>query len=154
MVMEVLQGCGNFISIPISSSSSTTTKTKTSTCVVSCNLVTPRRTIIFSGVASYLLQLSPIQSLALAQQQQQQELDETQQEEDRVVRLFEETIPSVVCIKDLELVDNPKSSDEVMMLDGETAKVEGTGSGFIWDKFGHIVGYPSLLFYESYNTLL
>ncbi|GJV39217.1 protease Do-like protein 5, chloroplastic [Tanacetum coccineum] len=136
MVMEVLKGCGNFISIPIFSSSSTTktkTTTKTSTCVVSCNLVTTRRTIVFSGVASYLLQLSPIQSLALAQQQQ--DLDETQQEEDRVVRLFEETIPSVVCIKDLELVDNPKSSDEVMMVDGETAKVEGTGSGFIWDKY-------------------
>nr|GEZ47650.1 protease Do-like 5, chloroplastic [Tanacetum cinerariifolium] len=53
--------------------------------------------------------------------------------------IMRETIPSVVCIKDLELVDNPKSSDEVMMVDGETAKVEGTGSGFIWDKFGHIV---------------
>lgn len=132
MVMEVLHGYGNSIPIPISSS--TKTKPKTS-CVVSCNLVTTRRTIIFSGVASYLLQLSPIQSVALAQQ----ELDETQQEEDRVVRLFEETIPSVVCIKDLELVDNPKSSDEVVMVDGVKAKVEGTGSGFIWDKFGHIV---------------
>ena len=87
MVMEVLQGCGNFISIPISSSTTTTTTT-TSSCVVSCNLVTTRRTIIFSGVASYLLQLSPIQSVAVAQQQQQ-DLDETQQEEDRVVRLFE-----------------------------------------------------------------
>lgn len=31
------------------------------------------------------------------------------------------------------------------MVDDEKAKVEGTGSGFIWDKFGHIVGYQSLL---------
>ncbi|GJX31186.1 hypothetical protein Tco_0241041, partial [Tanacetum coccineum] len=39
----------------------------------------------------------------------------------------------------LELVDNPKSSDEVVMVDGEKEKVKGTGSGFIWDKFSDIV---------------
>lgn len=31
-----------------------------------------------------------------------------------------------------------------MLVDGEYAKVEGTGSGFVWDKFGHIVGTPFL----------
>lgn len=50
----------------------------------------------------------------------------------------------MVFIKDLEIVDNPKTSDEVEMVDDQKAKVEGTGSGFIWDKFGHIVGYRSL----------
>ncbi|PWA91760.1 peptidase S1C, Peptidase S1, PA clan [Artemisia annua] len=43
--------------------------------------------------ASYLLQLSPIQSVALAQQQE--DLDETQQEEDRVVRLFEVDVEGI-----------------------------------------------------------
>lgn len=47
---------------------------------------------------------------------------------------------SVVFIKDLELTKVPKSSSKGAMLnDDEDAKVEGTGSGFIWDKFGHIV---------------
>ncbi|XP_057429802.1 protease Do-like 5, chloroplastic isoform X2 [Lotus japonicus] len=51
-----------------------------------------------------------------------------------------ETSPSVVFIKDLELTKVPKtSSDQVMLNEDEDAKVEGTGSGFIWDKFGHIV---------------
>jgi hypothetical protein len=34
----------------------------------------------------------------------------------------------------------PKTaSNEVVLDEDEDAKVEGTGSGFIWDKFGHIV---------------
>lgn len=33
----------------------------------------------------------------------------------------------------------PKGSEEVTLIEDENAKVEGTGSGFIWDKFGHIV---------------
>lgn len=32
-----------------------------------------------------------------------------------------------------------------MLIEDENVKVEGTGSGFIWDKFGHIVGIPSLV---------
>ncbi|TXG47956.1 hypothetical protein EZV62_027250 [Acer yangbiense] len=51
-----------------------------------------------------------------------------------------ETSPSVVSIQDLELANNRKStSNEVLPIDDENAKVEGKGSGFIWDKFGHIV---------------
>lgn len=53
---------------------------------------------------------------------------------------LQETSQSVVFIKDLELTKVPKTSSEEVVLDeGEDAKVEGTGSGFIWDKFGHIV---------------
>ncbi|XP_055820113.1 protease Do-like 5, chloroplastic [Solanum dulcamara] len=61
-----------------------------------------------------------------------------QQEEDTLVHLFQETSPSVVFIKDLELTKGSNDSTKVLA-DDENAKVEGTGSGFIWDKFGHIV---------------
>ncbi|KAE9594582.1 putative peptidase Do [Lupinus albus] len=62
-------------------------------------------------------------------------------QEDNLVQLFKETSASVVFIKDLELSKVPKaSSNEIMQLnEEEDAKVEGTGSGFIWDKYGHIV---------------
>ena len=54
--------------------------------------------------------------------------------------LSQEASPSVVFIKDLELTKVPKTSpNELMLNEDEDAKVEGTGSGFIWDKFGHIV---------------
>ena len=44
-------------------------------------------------------------------------------------------------IKDIEIDKNLKnaSSEEFMVREDNSAKVEGTGSGFIWDKFGHIV---------------
>ncbi|KAF8029005.1 hypothetical protein BT93_E1627 [Corymbia citriodora subsp. variegata] len=74
---------------------------------------------------------------ALAEQKPE---DELQQEEDRVVRIFQETSPSVVFIKDLELAKSSKgSSGEALPIEDKDAKLEGTGSGFIWDKFGHIV---------------
>lgn len=99
-----------------------------------------RKAIIFSAsfVASYLHfhKNSVPFSVDLANAQQE---DGLEQEEDRVVQLFQETSPSVVFIKDLEIVKNAKSSDEIVPIDDEIAKVEGTGSGFIWDKFGHIV---------------
>lgn len=76
---------------------------------------------------------------ALAEQKPK---DDLQQEEDRVVSIFQETSPSVVFIKDLEIAKSSKgSSGEAMPIEDKDAKVEGTGSGFIWDKFGHIVGY-------------
>ncbi|KAF7842873.1 protease Do-like 5, chloroplastic [Senna tora] len=107
------------------------------------SLVTSRRSIAFGScvlLASSLgLSLSNSASTppALAQQLLQ---DEIQQEEDRVVHLFQETSPSVVFIKDIELAKIPTtSSNEVLLNEDEDAKVEGTGSGFIWDKFGHIV---------------
>ncbi|KAL0305479.1 UNVERIFIED_CONTAM: Protease Do-like 5, chloroplastic [Sesamum radiatum] len=68
-----------------------------------------------------------------------QEVDELDQEETRAVRIFQETSSCVVFIKDLELTKTPKSTSEVGLAEDENAKVEGTGSGFIWDKFGHIV---------------
>ncbi|KAK7303097.1 hypothetical protein RJT34_13998 [Clitoria ternatea] len=98
--------------------------------------VTKRGAIIFGS--TFLLASSLNFSTPLAPAQHLQ--DELQQEEDHVVHLFQETSPSVVFIKDLELTKLPKtSSNEVMVNEDEDAKVEGTGSGFIWDKFGHIV---------------
>ncbi|WCJ27423.1 DEGP protease 5 [Euphorbia peplus] len=60
------------------------------------------------------------------------------QDEDRVVYLFQLTSPSVVFIKDLELATKSSSNNTTPKGD-QSAKLEGTGSGFIWDKFGHIV---------------
>ncbi|KAI9122731.1 hypothetical protein K1719_006571 [Acacia pycnantha] len=112
-----------------------------STSLPSLSLSTTRRRAIAFGscvslASSLLFVFNPNSSpLALAQLLS----DELQQEEDRVVNLFQETSPSVVFIKDIELTKVPKTSSEVMVSEDEDAKVEGTGSGFIWDKFGHIV---------------
>nr|CAB3466533.1 unnamed protein product [Digitaria exilis] len=65
-------------------------------------------------------------------------------DEARVVRLFQEASPSVVFIKDL-VVAGPQgrggAGEEEAEYDEEEAgaKVEGTGSGFVWDSAGHIV---------------
>ncbi|MCL7048269.1 hypothetical protein MKW94_026606 [Papaver nudicaule] len=73
------------------------------------------------------------------------EEDAPQRQEERVVQVFEQASPSVVFIKDLELVktSGSRSSNEaggsLTEEEEESAKVEGTGSGFIWDKTGHIV---------------
>ncbi|XP_027332028.1 protease Do-like 5, chloroplastic isoform X2 [Abrus precatorius] len=104
--------------------------------------VTRRRAIVFGSslVVPSLFNLPNLNSTPLAPARQLQYDDELQQEEDHVVHLFQETAPSVVFIKDLELTKVPKtSSNEVMLNEDEDAKLEGTGSGFIWDKFGHIV---------------
>ncbi|XP_021294164.1 protease Do-like 5, chloroplastic [Herrania umbratica] len=121
----------------------TTTTSSSSESSDNKSLVIPRRKAIVSGstvaMASFLQLSNPISSVysAMAFQQQEEELDE---EEDRIVRLFQETSPSVVFIEDLELATIPKSSShDVTLAEDEDAKVEGTGSGFIWDKFGHIV---------------
>ncbi|XP_028792142.1 protease Do-like 5, chloroplastic [Neltuma alba] len=110
-----------------------------STSLPSLSLTSTRRAIAFGSCVSLasLLPLSNPNSTppALAQLLS----DELQQEEDRIVHLFQETSPSVVFIKDIELAEVPKTSNEVMLNEDEDAKVEGTGSGFIWDKFGHIV---------------
>lgn len=66
-----------------------------------------------------------------------QEFDE--QDESTIVRLFQETSPSVVYIEVLELLNNSSNSKDTLLADGSNAKLEGTGSGFLWDKFGHIV---------------
>uniref|UniRef100_A0A1J3D862 Protease Do-like 5, chloroplastic n=1 Tax=Noccaea caerulescens TaxID=107243 RepID=A0A1J3D862_NOCCA len=104
-----------------------------------------RRIVIFGSslaIASTLLgsnrQRYPVDSvMALEQLKEKEDELEEEEEEDRNVNLFQKTSPSVVFIKDIEL---PKtSSDEFTLTDEENAKVEGTGSGFVWDKLGHIV---------------
>lgn len=92
-----------------------------------------------SSVVSLFLQLcanpaGPSLQFATAFEQ-----DEFQEDEDRVVHIFQDTSPSVVFIKDLEVVKSPKGSSNVMLTEDENTKVEGTGSGFVWDKPGHIV---------------
>lgn len=70
-----------------------------------------------------------------------------------MVQIFQEASPSVVFIKDVELqpksgqnkrlpVPAMKAASPVIEEEDEElrdAKVEGTGSGFVWDKAGHIV---------------
>ncbi|GFP81166.1 protease Do-like 5 chloroplastic [Phtheirospermum japonicum] len=94
-----------------------------------------RKSLIFTSslLASYFpLHLFTFSS-AIAQ-----ELDLLDQDENRVVQIFQENSSSVVFISNLELTEVPKSTSENGISD-ENAKVKGTGSGFIWDKFGHIV---------------
>nr|XP_011460214.1 PREDICTED: protease Do-like 5, chloroplastic isoform X2 [Fragaria vesca subsp. vesca] len=105
-------------------------------------LLTKRRSLLLGPtavVASLLHFYNPISSQpsAIAQQQLQ---DDLQQEEDRAMNLFQETSPSVVFIKDIEIDKSLKGSpNAVSQSEDDNTKVEGTGSGFIWDKFGHIV---------------
>ncbi|CAI0544998.1 unnamed protein product, partial [Linum tenue] len=100
-----------------------------------------RRRAIFLGSSALVADFwfgslgSASVSAAIAGQLQAEELE---QEEDRTVRLFEMTSPSVVSIKDFELAKTPSSSTSVEE-DDDDAKLEGTGSGFVWDTFGHIV---------------
>jgi hypothetical protein len=49
-----------------------------------------------------------------------------------------------VSIKDIE-VPNPKTASQSSTSKVAEAIVEGTGSGFVWDKLGHIVRF--LLFF-------
>ncbi|KAJ4819583.1 Protease Do-like protein [Rhynchospora pubera] len=79
--------------------------------------------------------LLPSSSIARAQ-----EIYELEEDERRVVRIFQDTSPSVVFIKDLQIKPNTRSvSLDFSEDDPVDAKVEGTGSGFLWDKYGHIV---------------
>lgn len=49
----------------------------------------------------------------------------------------------MVFIKDLEILTDPKkSSKQIAANEDENARVEGTGSGFLWDNDGHIVCIP------------
>ncbi|KAL5839064.1 hypothetical protein ACOSQ4_011672 [Xanthoceras sorbifolium] len=148
-MVAVVVGSSSSSSHTLVAPSPFSTTTSTSSNSINKNLpVTRRRALIFSSTVliSPLLNFYntnstslPSFSSATALPLQSRE-DELQQEEDRIVHLFQETSPSVVSIQDLELAKNPKSmSNEVIPIDDENAKVEGTGSGFIWDKLGHIV---------------
>ncbi|XP_062095132.1 protease Do-like 5, chloroplastic [Humulus lupulus] len=108
------------------------------------SILTRRRTVLLGQtlLATSLLHFfdpihsPPSLSPAIALQQQ----DELQLEEDRIVQIFQETSPSVVFIKDLEIDKSLNTSEEeVLLREDNSTKIEGTGSGFIWDKFGHIV---------------
>ncbi|KAI3853363.1 hypothetical protein MKX03_026371 [Papaver bracteatum] len=114
------------ISANISSSSSSVNKSQRS-------LFTRRNSSILatSTILSSFLHLASFQ-LANAREEE----EAPQRQEERVVQVFEKASPSVVFIKDLELV---KTSGKSTNEEEESAKVEGTGSGFIWDKSGHIV---------------
>ncbi|KAK1326380.1 hypothetical protein QJS10_CPA01g00509 [Acorus calamus] len=92
--------------------------------------ITRRNSLILASSSLLSSFSSPSTHLATAAQVAAED-----DEEDRVVRIFQETSPSVVYIEDLELLKSAKGATA----EEEDAKVEGTGSGFIWDKFGHIV---------------
>ncbi|XP_022569640.2 protease Do-like 5, chloroplastic [Brassica napus] len=110
--------------------------------VLACSGSNPdqrRRTVIFGSslaLASSLLasnqQSFPVESAIALEQLKEEELEE---EEERNVNLFQKTSPSVVYIEDIEL---PKTSSDESNVE-DNAKIEGTGSGFVWDKLGHIV---------------
>ncbi|KAJ9691049.1 hypothetical protein PVL29_013289 [Vitis rotundifolia] len=132
----VILGCLQSIPSPIPTKKSPSSSSS-SPSSWSRSLGTRREAIVFGTcfVSSFLSFTTAFPS-AIAQQEQ----DQFQQDEERVVHLFQDTSPSVVFIKDLEIVKSPtSSSNESMLNENENTKVEGTGSGFIWDKFGHIV---------------
>ncbi|KAI3455993.1 hypothetical protein Pfo_012656 [Paulownia fortunei] len=102
--------------------------------------LTRRKSLIFtSSLLTSYLRMHQNPNLSTFPSAIAQEVDELDQEETRVVQIFQETSSSVVFIKDLELTKIPNSTSENGIAEDENAKVEGTGSGFIWDKFGHIV---------------
>ncbi|GAA0152705.1 serine protease [Lithospermum erythrorhizon] len=113
---------------PPPSTTTTTSKNLNNHCV------TRRKAFIFtSTILTSLIKFHHQETSHLAIAQQTDQLD---QEEDRIVQLFHEASGSVVFIKDIEVAVSSKST--LVTID-EDGKVEGTGSGFIWDKFGHIV---------------
>ncbi|XP_044461891.1 protease Do-like 5, chloroplastic [Mangifera indica] len=102
------------------------------------SLIFTRRALLF-GTSFLAAPFSSSPSFLSAIALQPQPQDELEQQENRIVDLFQGASPSVVFIQDFELAKTPKNSSAQVMPVDETAKVEGTGSGFIWDKFGHIV---------------
>nr|GLL30167.1 protease Do-like 5, chloroplastic isoform X1 [Ipomoea trifida] len=86
--------------------------------------LTRRKAFAFTAsvVSSYILDLyqtsSPNSSAAALQVD-----DELQQEEDRLVQLFQEAAPSVVYIKDIELAKGSKDTPVTELADDENAKV-------------------------------
>ncbi|GAV89178.1 VQ domain-containing protein/Trypsin_2 domain-containing protein [Cephalotus follicularis] len=121
---------------PSKSSSSSSTK------VTNKSLInTRRRAIVFgsSAVVASLLNFCITNSSFHCATALQKQEDVVELEEDRVVHLFQEASLSVVFIKELELSRSSNNSSSEAITEDENAKIEGTGSGFIWDKFGHIV---------------
>ncbi|PKA66036.1 Protease Do-like 5, chloroplastic [Apostasia shenzhenica] len=96
-------------------------------------LSTRRKALLLASSLSYSSLLHFLSNSHFAKAQGK---DESQEEEERVVRIFQEASPSVVYIKDIELQSTLEGEDDD---DFGDAKIEGTGSGFVWDKAGHIV---------------
>lgn len=112
-----------------------------STSSFTCNLqLSRRKAVIFLTASLFIPNINfnpnPPNS-AFVSPSAARELDE--EEEARVVHLFEEISPSVVFIEILELPNTSNRSKDIVLTDETSARVEGTGSGFLWDKFGHIV---------------
>ncbi|PIA30188.1 hypothetical protein AQUCO_05700116v1 [Aquilegia coerulea] len=107
----------------------------------SCLNTTRRNSIILaSSILASFLDLSVSNTIPSSYKLARAlDVDEFQEQEDRVVHLFQETSPSVVLIRDIEIDKNFESTNEVMLPKDEDVKIEGTGSGFVWDKAGHIV---------------
>ncbi|KAG2238898.1 hypothetical protein Bca52824_089758 [Brassica carinata] len=114
--------------------------------VLACSGSNPdrkRRSVIFGSslvLASTTLlgssqQKFPVESAIALEKIKEKEEEELEEEEERNVNLFQKTSPSVVFIEDIEL---PKTSSDDYNVE-DNAKIEGTGSGFVWDKLGHIV---------------
>lgn len=93
-----------------------------------------RRVAVLSLLAAPCIALSPLLAQALELPSSKDEFD---QEEDSLIQLFSKATRSVVSVQNVQtlgtkVVGQPVSEDD-------DVKVEGIGSGFIWDKFGHIV---------------
>ncbi|XXG74758.1 hypothetical protein AAC387_Pa07g3393 [Persea americana] len=99
--------------------------------------ITRRQSLFVASslLAAAFLPLNPISNTSF--RIARAEGDESQQDEERIVHIFQEASPSVVSIKDLEILANPKKG--FASNEDENARVEGTGSGFLWDSDGHIV---------------
>ncbi|KAF8053221.1 hypothetical protein N665_1448s0006 [Sinapis alba] len=126
---------------PCSSVLYTLTRFNRSNLVLACSGSNPdrkRRSVLFGSslvlASTTLLGKFPVESVIALEQTKEKE-EELEEEEDRYVNLFQKTSASVVFIEDIELPKN--STDESNVEDN--AKIEGTGSGFVWDKRGHIV---------------
>ncbi|KAJ3674013.1 hypothetical protein LUZ60_006005 [Juncus effusus] len=120
-------------SLSSSSSSHSKPRSLSSPPILLPNSNSTRRNLLLLASSSLLLQLPSPFANAL-------EIYELEEDEKRVVRLFQETSQSVVFIKDLQLQPNAKNTNiDLNEDDSVDLKVEGTGSGFVWDNFGHIV---------------
>ncbi|CAN6455469.1 unnamed protein product [Victoria cruziana] len=64
---------------------------------------------------------------------QAEEMDD-EDEESMATRVFEETSSSVVAIKDVEILQPGNAGDQIRLVNDETIRIEGTGSGFFWDE--------------------
>ncbi|XP_031505237.1 protease Do-like 5, chloroplastic isoform X2 [Nymphaea colorata] len=94
-----------------------------------------RRSAIVSVTTTFLLISAP----SLVSAARAEETDEADDEEGTAMRIFEETSSWVVAIKDVEILQPGDADNQIKAISDENTRIEGTGSGFVWDKTGHIV---------------